>query len=265
MRYTACEEFLGPGDVLCTPRHCELNRQRPTMRAICDCLDWKGRRIPDCEPRRESHPVMITECYNRRTGESRTLHPDECHDLHRRDPDWSLRECFCCCCPHPSGARVETGEGGERPAREVAPGDTVAGGTARMVDGVLRLSWSPLPVWLSEGTPAVPGLAAVRVCYGDGGELAVAADQPFLTPGGTLVRADRLRPGDRLVDPRGRPVPVTAVEAGRPAAGLHHLATGLLMGPGTDGHLLALNGVVAADHAVRLLQAHPCCAPAASA
>lgn len=252
-----CQENLPPGEELCTPEHCARFRESSAMRRICLCLGPDGKRIPGCEPKTDAFPVATTECWNRVTGERRSISVDACEELRDRDRNWQVRTCYCCCYWSVAEPRVATGEegGDERPAREVAPGDTVSAARARRVDGALRLSWAPAPVALSETTECGNDAPAVLLRWENGGELVLAADQPVLTPSGGLVPAGGLAAGDRLVDPRGRAVPLAAVE---PVTGaVHHLATEPADGEGTDGHLLALNGVVVADHAVRLLRHHP--------
>src|SRR4029077_10191917 len=92
----------------------------------------------------------------------------------------------------------------------------------------------------------------VVVTYADTA-IAVTSDHLFLMRDQTLKRADRLTPGDILVSPGGKPVPVNSVHIGDYLAGFHHIATSKeAPGPDLEGHLLNTNGVVSADYTVQL-------------
>ena len=114
MAYHLCEDFLAPGEVLCTPEHCRTFRQTSSFKRVCMCLKADGTRIPGCDPKSGSFPVETTECYNKVTGERRALTADACRELRDTDPDWTFRPCFCCCGGSPGDPRVATGEHAER-------------------------------------------------------------------------------------------------------------------------------------------------------
>jgi hypothetical protein len=88
--------------------------------------------------------------------------------------------------------------------------------------------------------------------------IAVTSDHLFLTENRKLKRADRLAPGDHLVDPQGLPVTIKSVHIGTMRAGFHHIAT-RKEEPSADleGHLLNTNGVVSADYAVQMFYRVP--------
>src|ERR1700682_3045559 len=46
-----CESNVPPGTMKCDPEVCSSYRTSDAWRAFCECLDWQGKRIPDCLPK----------------------------------------------------------------------------------------------------------------------------------------------------------------------------------------------------------------------
>jgi hypothetical protein len=141
---------------------------------------------------------------------------------------------------------VQAGDGTYRAIETYQIGDNV------LACGKL-LNWQQKQVVFSQGTTGVSRQKyTVLVLYKDKA-LAVTSDHLFLMSDRTLKRADRLAPGDLLVDPSGQPVPISSVHIGDYTAGFHHIATGKKEPPpDLDGHLINTNGVVSADYAAQL-------------
>ena len=85
MAYTNCESTISPEEVLCDQSHCNQYLQTSTMKRTCYCEDWKGNKIPGCQPKGDSFPVSTTECYNKATGARLNITPEKCDEL--RDGD----------------------------------------------------------------------------------------------------------------------------------------------------------------------------------
>lgn len=253
-QYTNCESTIAPGEILCSQKHCVNYQETSTMKRVCKCENPNGGMVPDCKPKNDSFPVETSECYNKVTGERRNITPDACFELRDTDRNWNIRRCFCCCSCFAWGTLIAV-PGEYRQVQTIAIGDPVlAGSPTRDPNGVLRLSWEPRTVAFSDGTTPGQGQVVIMIQYGDESELMVTTDQPFLTPGGALVRADRLTVEDLLVDANGNPVPITGVTLGTANVGIHNLGTADPVDGSLDRHLLLANGVVAGDHTVRLLQ-----------
>jgi hypothetical protein len=127
--------------------------------------------------------------------------------------------------------------------------------------GKLGLKWDQGSVVTSTGTGTGSSSdsgnqAMVFVHYGKDGEIMVTPDHLFLTPDGRLIRADRLRAGDALVEVDGSSTTVHGVQIGLFRGGVHHISAESQPGSiSLDGHLLSANGVVVADDILRINQA----------
>jgi hypothetical protein len=194
--------------------------------AVCDCIDWQGNRIPDCEPKDSSYPVQSGQCMNRETGEYKDVRPDDCAAL--GDP-WYWETCYCCCLDPAKGAQVAAPKGSVE-IGDVAVGDQVFS-ASRKGD---TWAWSPQTVQFSSSGPARSAGSQGRLLYLEYGPapaqwLLATPDQLFLTPGGKLKRADRLVPGrDALVSDRGQPVKIERIRDGKSCSGVHHIATNVV-------------------------------------
>lgn len=255
MAYTNCENTIDPGEVLCGDTHCNNYAQTSTMKRVCYCLKPDGTKLPpdQCQPKGDSFPVSTTECYNKATGQRLNITPEACDQKRDQDKNWGNRTCYCCCSCFAWGTLIAV-PGEEREVQTIGVGEPILAGSVTVMGGAVQVSWAPRTVAYSDGTSPAPEQTVVLIQYGDDGELIVTTDQPFVTPEGELVRADRLTVEDRLVDAQGNPVAIAAVVLGKREVGLHHLATDVASDSGLDGHILLANGVLAGDHTVRLLQ-----------
>jgi hypothetical protein len=249
---STCVDTLGPGpdNVLCPSEHCDQVEQTDAYHQVCDCIDWQGNPIPDCTPKDNLYPVQSAMCFNPDTNVWQDMKAENCMEL---GAPWYFRTCYCCC-PDRSGSEADAGSvavpEGERPVADVQPGDEVETGT-RGYDG--GLAWVSREVGLAAG---VGPASAVRVLLDDGRATVAESGRLFLQPSGKLKRADALEAGvDVLVAPDGRPVAVRSVEHGR--AAVRRVAAAVPSYEefdGPDGHLLAIDGVVAGDYVTQLYQ-----------
>jgi hypothetical protein len=153
--------------------------------------------------------------------------------------------CNCMCLVYGASVAVP---GGTKAIETFAPGDSVlAAGPS--------LDWVPLPVEFSDGTAATavqPQM--IYFTYGDPAQtLIVPPDHTFLTPGGKLIRADRLQVGGSLVAADGGEVEITRIEIKEYHGGVWNIATRHEKPTNLDGHLINTQGVVSGDYAVQLL------------
>ncbi|WP_199560182.1 hypothetical protein [Sphingomonas psychrotolerans] len=252
---TDCLANLGPDAKPCDPSACYDMPDRTIFHALCNCLDWQGLPIPDCNPRTNNFPIQTFGCKNETTGEVRYISAQQCYRL---DNPWTVEPCYCCC------------RGGYALTAVSAPGGSVQVGDLAVGDQVMTahgsvdtLDWKPANVAFAAVTPpasthqGMPPLM-VHASFGDGQSLIAHPDQLLMLPSGQLKRADQLVPGtDQLVDPKGQPLLLHGVEAGHYLHSLVHFATDA-SGPADwngslDGHLLDLNGAVAGDYVLQLL------------
>jgi hypothetical protein len=244
-------QALGPDAVPCANLSCEGLFDSALFHRLCLCLDWQGNPIPDCVPELTS-PIASVQCTNSATGETDpAASPEDCQS---RGAPWGLSLCYCCCEGSGGGEATIAVPEGERPTAYVEPGDEISAAT-RGPDG--SLAWAPATAGFAGSRAAGPA-AAVLVGFGDSAATVAASDQLFLQPTGRLKRADELEPGaDSLVAPDGRALPVRSVGRGGVRGAIHHVAAGAPSYEefdGPDGHLVAIDGVVAGDYATQLYQ-----------
>ncbi len=119
------------------------------------------------------------------------------------------------------------------------------------------LNWQEANVMFSNGTADDSVSFLLEVTYAEGDQkkkLACTEDQPFLMPSKLLKRADKLMVGDSLVLSDGSTAQVTEIKQVIIEKGVHHISTGIVKPDSLDGHLLNVQGVVAADYVVQLFQ-----------
>ena len=250
-----CLVALGPDAVPCDADTCYDESNHRLLHMACLCIDWQGNPIPNCSPKTIDYPVQLVECRNGQTGEVRALNMRDCAAL---GAPWEPSLCFCCC----SGgfaAMAVGAPGASRTIGELAVGDQVLAGHG----AGQALSWHPATVSFSAAAPpasagTAPAPLMIHVEFGDGQTLIASPAQLFLLPGGKLKRADQLVPGgDSLVDRAGAALPIHRLATGYYQGAIQHFATeggtpsdwdGRL-----DGHLVELNGVVAGDYILQLL------------
>jgi hypothetical protein len=86
-----CQKFLTErGLHPCDPRVCQAFKSTPAYQVLCPEHDGST-----------LIPTAHIECYNRRTGEIHFTGIDKIIEayeaLRQEDPDWTLRQCYCCC------------------------------------------------------------------------------------------------------------------------------------------------------------------------
>jgi hypothetical protein len=161
--------------------------------------------------------------------------------------------CWCKCSCLASNTPVATDSSAWKPIGELKVGDTVL---ALQSDN----SWKKAPVVFSDGTtmPEKPFPYAVYISTASGTSIVVTADHLFLMPDGSLKRADRLAPSDKLVDAALKPTNITALVAGSYHGPIHHIAATRWDGNVTkDGHLINTSGVISGDYFVELYMNQP--------
>ena len=117
-------------------------------------------------------------------------------------------------------------------------------------------SWTEAEVRFSNGTGSGDNTAvpyAIFVALGNGSNLIVTADHPFLLHTGQLQIASRLAPDDRLLDQDQNPIEIVSLEYGEYVGGIHNISTSVGP-PGEDlsGHLINTAGVVSGDYYAQL-------------
>jgi hypothetical protein len=160
-------------------------------------------------------------------------------------PDGSICNCYCGGWAEAGEPTVAVPEGGARPMRTLAAGDTVS---AYDTTG----SSQPRNLAYSEGTvigAILPEMAHVSYQVGaQAGMLAVCLIHTFLRAGDRkLIQAQMLRPGDQLARADGTVATVTAVQVKDYSAGLWNIATTLEPPTSLDGHLIAMDGMLSGD------------------
>jgi len=115
------------------------------------------------------------------------------------------------------------------------------------------LKWESKKVVFSQGTTGVSRQKYTVLLTYNRTALAVTSDHIFLLADNTLIAADRLTTGHKLVSPEGEPISIKSVHIGDYTSGFHHIATSKsLEDDNLTGHLLNTNGVVSGDYALQL-------------
>jgi hypothetical protein len=115
-------------------------------------------------------------------------------------------------------------------------------------------AWTETEVHFSDGTgPDGQQPEMLYITYGEENNIIIVTlDHTFLIPGGRLIRANRLKPGDELVAPDGSPVRIGEVKIGAYSGGVWNIATEIGTPTSLDGHLINTGGVISGDYAVQL-------------
>jgi hypothetical protein len=133
---------------------------------------------------------------------------------------------------------------GARPIQEVRKRDELLFGSGS--PGTWY--WSPEEVAFSDGVAPGAKSTGCFISWKNGGKLLVTLDQLLLTPAGKLKRAGDLAPGvDQLVSIEGAAMAIERVALAEVTGGWHHVASSLGWRGSVDNHLIAVNGIVAAD------------------
>jgi hypothetical protein len=257
---TTCVDSLGPGHLLCPTDHCDEYQGTSNFHRICNCVDWQGNRVPNCDPKDNLYPVQTGECYNPETKEWRSGTSQACAQL---GLPWYFATCYCCCSCFAASTPVADPQG-FRPIGDYLIGDEVL--TAfRTGDS---WTWQPATVQYSNGSPATtatgPGVGNLMylIEYGTKQSVLATPNQLFLLPDGKLRRANQLTPGtDSLVGVNGTPVAIGRISTGFYKGPIHHIATQMVsygdFSGKIDGHLINTNGVVAGDYLLQVFQDTP--------
>jgi hypothetical protein len=256
---TTCVDTLGPGpeNILCPTNHCDSLQETTAFHNVCDCLDWQGNPIPNCDPKGSLYPVQTVECFNEKTEVWKDVNNQQCRN---EGPEWFMKTCYCCCTCLASNTPVAD-PGGFKAIGDYEVGDSVLA-ASRAGDS---WSWDPQTVAFSSGTPATTykeptaGNISIYLEYGDGQTLIATPNQLFALPDGKLKRADQLVPdSDELAGADGEAVPITRLATGYFKGALHHIATSMVsyeeFDGSIDGHLINANGVVCGDYLLQLYQ-----------
>ena len=264
---SSCVDTLGPGpdNILCPTNHCDAYQVTSAFHGVCNCVDWQGNPIPDCNPKGSLYPVQTGECYNPDTKEWSLVNAQECAN---KGLPWYFRTCYCCCTCFAADTRLNAPDGFRAIGSYVVGDDVLA--ADRSGDG---WTWSPQTVQFSSGSPvtADPGPTSGNIMiyleYGTEGRFLIATpNQLFALVDGKLRRADQLVPGtDQLSDPGGAPVAINRLTTGYYKGAIHHVATEMVnydrFTGSLDGHLINTNGVVVGDYLLQLFQDTPKMAP----
>lgn len=261
-----CIDRLGPGpdNILCSLGHCVDYQQSSAMHSICNCQDFNGNRIPNCDPKDNLYPVQSGECYNSNTD---TWEPVDSRTCGQRGWPWYFRTCYCCCSCFASSTPVADPQG-FKAIGDYNVGDQVLTAFRTSQDW----TWQPETVQFSSGSPATTdsgptaGNLMLMIEYGEGKSLIATPNQLFAVADGKLKRADQLAPGDdSLVGEDGSGVSIGRISSGYYKGPVHHIATDMVtyeeFTGSLDGHLINTNGVVAGDYLLQLFQDTPKMAP----
>ncbi len=249
-----CEEFIEPTDRMCNGAHCNKFEGTTKFKRYCLCKTADGRDIPGCQVKGPTTPIAFQVCYNTQTKKEELTTPEECQ---KRGLPWIYSDCYCCCSCYAWDTKIAISEEAVRVIQEFEVGDEVLAASVDVKGNALHVRWQKRRVVMSSGTgPNSHGQEMIIVQYGEDGEIIVTPDQLFLLPDGKLLRADRLRFDDHLVDQDGKTVNVHAVTLGLHKGGIHHISTEFDPNiPITkEGHLLSSNGVITADFILQISQ-----------
>lgn len=115
------------------------------------------------------------------------------------------------------------------------------------------ISFSPATIHFSSGA-LTDSFSKVVFLSTSKSSLISTMDALLMRVDGTLARVDKLMPGDQLISADGTPDTVTSVSVGSYAKSIHHISTSSGPATGVDGHLIIVNGIVAADFALQVSQ-----------
>lgn len=241
------------------PNVCEQKLKEANTLPVCPqahCQDFQSTNVYHgaCVNNNIYAPVQSMGCYNVATGEWYFTDPADiglaCLKKIQQDPNWQIKNCYCCCACFANDTPVATPDG-QKQIASIVVGEQVLAGSVTDTG----VSWSPTRVSFSEGTERGNEPAMVFLVYGDDNRLLVASpDQVFMLADGSLTTAAVLVPGQELRDADGNPVPVKTASLGPYVGGVHHIATetGKKWSGSIDGHLILAGGVVAGDYVLQL-------------
>ncbi|SDA19773.1 hypothetical protein SAMN05216315_11239 [Nitrosospira sp. Nsp18] len=198
-------------------------------------------------------PVQCTACTN---GQSYLYFPAPTFfaQCAAQGTGWGPSFCYCCCSCFANDTVIAI-PGGGKAIYLFTVGEAVMAGSADSSDGKLGINWAEAVVNFSAGTGSKghqPMMVYISLTGKTPHELICSTDQVFLLADGKYTRAEKLRPGQQLVDKDGDPVSLDLISIGSYDGGVHHISTDQAWHKKPDGHLLLAGGVVAGDYTLQL-------------
>lgn len=143
---------------------------------------------------------------------------------------------------------------GDKSIYMISVGEQVLVASVGSTSGKIEVNWSTAMVNYSLGTGYghQPIMVYLYLSGKGDNELICNMDQPFLLADGRYTTAEKLFPGQQLVDKDGDRVTIKLVSLGSYNGGVHHISTNSLWQKSPDGHLLLAGGVVAGDYTLQL-------------
>lgn len=157
--------------------------------------------------------------------------------------------CWCKCSCLASSTPIENANNSWKPLGDIKVGESVLA-----LDSTGN--WGKASVVYSDGSsmPEKPYPYAIYVTTENNVTLITTASHLFLMPDGSLKRADRLIPTDKLLDKNKKQLKITTLTSGSYLGPIHHIATtnwdehNLTI----NGHLINTSGVISADYFAEL-------------
>lgn len=198
-------------------------------------------------------PVQCTACTN---GQTYLYFPGPTFfkQCAAQGANWYPSFCYCCCSCFANDTLIAVPSGGKA-IYLITVGETVLAGSAASAGGKLQIDWGDAVVNFSAGTGShghQPMMVYLSLTGKNSHELICSTDQVFLLADGKYTKAEKLHPGQQLVDKDGDPVVVDLVSIGSYDGGVHHISTDQPWHKDPNGHLLLAGGVVAGDYTLQL-------------
>ena len=233
----SCEVLTNPAKYHCN----DLEQISPVVHAFCGQMG------------QYYAPVQALLCIHHtgQTPDSWVYFPPEklYEGCHAKGAGWWVENCYCCCSCFAYDTMIAV-PGGTEPIQFIPVGSNVL--TAAVAGGgKLRFDWAPTEVTFSSGVAGGDNAFMVYLAH-EHGDIICTPDQVFMLASGKLTTANRLAPGDSLVDKDGAAVPVHTVSIGDYKGGVHHIGTDGRFHGEIDGHLLLAAGVVVGDYMLQM-------------
>ncbi|MCV9930775.1 hypothetical protein OIU80_00640 [Flavobacterium sp. LS1R47] len=134
-------------------------------------------------------------------------------------------------------------------------GDAVSAISVKLNNGKIKLSSSIAKVSFSVDTESQSQskkMVHLLVPSNDIPYFICDTNLPFLLPNGKYTRADKLIPGQKIVDKNGKPLLIEDLSIKNYNGGLHHISTNVRWNNTPNGHLLLANGIVVGDFTLQV-------------
>ncbi|MBF7090229.1 hypothetical protein IUY40_01560 [Flavobacterium sp. ALJ2] len=144
---------------------------------------------------------------------------------------------------------------GLKPAYDFTKGDTVSAISVKLNNGKIKLSSSIAKVSFSidlKTQSQSKKVIYILVPSNDIPYFVCDMNLPFLLPNGKYTRADKLLPGQKIVDKNGKPLLIEDLSIKNHKGGLHHISTNSKWDNSPNGHLLLANGIVVGDFTLQV-------------